>query len=106
MRKTLDFEPYYAIARKKDLPYREKLRGYAKIARERLSADAFAEFCQKHMGPVEQAARQWFRSDRCRDAVRKKVAHIYPAHEVDEFTTRFYGLVQQSVSDQEKEARQ
>ncbi|HZN40683.1 MAG TPA: hypothetical protein VFD82_17900 [Planctomycetota bacterium] len=105
MRKTLDFEPYYAIARKKDLPYREKLRGYAKIARERLSADAFAEFCKTHMGPVEQAARQWFRSERCRDAVRKKVSHIYPAHEVDEFTARFYGLVQQSVSDQEKEAQ-
>src|SRR5262249_26062683 len=30
MRKTLDWEPFYAVARK-DLPYRERLRGYARI---------------------------------------------------------------------------
>jgi hypothetical protein len=102
MRKTLDFEPYYAIA-KKDLPYREKLKGYAKIARERLSADQFAEFCDKHLKPLDEAAHAWFRSDRCRDAIRKKVANMYPAHEVDEFSTRFFGIVQQSISDSEKE---
>ena len=102
MKKTLDFEPYYAIAAKKDLPYREKLKGYARIARERLSADQFTEFCTKHMGPVEEAARKWFRSDRCRDAIRKKVTNMYPAHEVDEFSTRFFAIVQRSISDQEK----
>ena len=104
MRKTLDFEPYYAIA-KKDLPYREKLKGYAKIARERLQADQFAEFCGKHMGPLEAAARAWFRSDRCKDAIRKKVQNIYPAHEVDDFSARFFGIVQQSVADAEQESK-
>jgi hypothetical protein len=103
MRKTLDFEPFYALA-KKDLPYRDKLAGYAKIARERLQADQFAEFAQKHLRPLEAAARAWFRSDRCRDAIRKKVAHMYPAHEVDEFSARFFALVQQSVADAEKES--
>lgn len=105
MRKTLDFEPYYAVARK-DLPYREKLKGYAKIARERLAADQFAEFCAKHMQPLEEAAHKWFRSDRCRDAIRRKVANMYPAHEIDEFSTRFFGIVQQSLSDAEKEQKQ
>ncbi|MBL8729127.1 MAG: hypothetical protein JNM25_11890 [Planctomycetes bacterium] len=104
MRKTLDFEPYYAIA-KKDLPYREKLKGYARIARERLSADQFAEFCDKHLGALDEAAHKWFRSDRCRDAIRRKVANMYPAHEVDEFSTRFFGIVQQSLSDSEKEQK-
>jgi len=105
MRKTLDFEPYYAIAAKKDLPYREKLKGYARIARERLQADEFAEFCHKHLGPVEEAARQWFRSDRCKAAITKKVANIYPAHEVADFAARFFAIVQQSVADAEKEAK-
>jgi hypothetical protein len=104
MRKTLDFEPYYAIAQK-DLPYREKLVAYGKIARERLSADQFAEFCSKHLGPLEDAARKWFRSDRCKEAVKKKVANIYPAHEVEEFSARFFSIVQQSVSDAEKESK-
>ncbi len=104
MKKTLDFEPYYAIA-KKDLPYREKLKGYAKIARERLSADQFAEFCDKHLSALDEAAHKWFRSDRCRDAIRRKVTNMYPAHEVDEFSTRFFGIVQQSISDSEKEQK-
>ena len=32
---------------------------------------------------------------RCRDAIRRKVAHLYPAHEVDSFSERFFALVQQ-----------
>ncbi|MBL8736412.1 MAG: hypothetical protein JNL12_08315 [Planctomycetes bacterium] len=97
MRKTLDFEPFYAIA-KKDLPYREKLRGYAKIARERLQADEFAEFAQKHLKPLEEAATKWFQSERCKEAITKKVAHMYPAHEVTDFSARFFDLVKQSVT--------
>lgn len=104
MRKTLDFEPYYAIA-KEDLPYREKLRGYAKIARERLQADEFADFAHKHLRPIDEAARAWFRSERCKDAVTKKVANMYPAHEVADFSARFFELVKQSVADDEKEAK-
>jgi hypothetical protein len=104
MRKTLDFEPFYAIA-KKDLPYRDKLRGYARIARERLQADEFAEFAHKHLKPIDEAATAWFRSDRCKDAVTKKVANMYPAHEVADFSARFFELVKQSVADDEKEAK-
>ncbi len=102
MRKTLDFAPFYAIA-KKDLPYRDRLKGYAQIARERLQADEFAEFAGRHLAPLDAAARAWFRSDRCKDAIRRKVLHMYPAHEVDDFSARFFGLVQQSVADSEKE---
>jgi len=99
MRKTLDFAPYYAIA-KKDLPYREKLAAYAKIARERLDAAKFEEFADKHLGPLRDAARSWFASERCLDAVRRKVANMYPAHEVDEFSARFFEQVQQYLRDE------
>lgn len=99
MRKTLDFEPYYAIARK-DLPYREKLAAYAKVARERLDAARFEEFAKKHFGPLREAAAAWFASERCKDAVRRKVANMYPAHEVDEFSERFFQQVQQYLRDE------
>ena len=98
MRKTLDFEPFYKIA-KQDLPYREKLAGYAQIARKRLATDKFEAFCARHLGPLEEAAFRWFRSDRCEEAVRLKVANLFPEHEVDEFTAKFVGLVRQSVDD-------
>lgn len=100
MRKTLDFEPFYAIA-KQDLPYREKLARYSKIAQQRLEADRFAEFSAKHLGPLRAAAHAWFASDRCLDAVRRKVANMYPAHEVDEFSARFYQQIQQYLRDNE-----
>jgi phytoene dehydrogenase-like protein len=100
MRKTLDFEPFYGLARQ-PLPYRDKLRGYSKIARERFEADKFAEFTRVHLRPLERAAHAWFGSDRCRAAIRKKVAHVYPAHEVEPFTERFWQLVQQWRADNE-----
>jgi len=57
------------------------------------------------MGPLEEAARAWFRSDRCKEAILKKVQNIYPAHEVADFAARFFGIVQQSVADAEKESK-
>ncbi|MCY2958315.1 MAG: hypothetical protein NT107_14920 [Planctomycetota bacterium] len=98
MRKTLDFEPFYAIA-KLDLPYREKLARYAKIARTRFEADRFEEFSQQKLRPLERAAMAWFVSDRCRSAIRVKVAHMYPPHEVESFTERFFQLVLQWCKD-------
>ena len=104
MRKTLDFEPFYELARR-DAPYREKLSGYAEIARSRMSADEFDAFCDRHLAPLERAAAAWFRSARCEEAVRSKVANLFPEHEVEEFTARFLGLVRQSVDDMESSAQ-
>lgn len=103
MRKTLDFEPFYAIANKRG-SFEDKLKGYAKIARERLQADEFAAFEKKHLRPLEDAAFAWFRSERCLDAIRRKVTHVFPAHEVEEFTELFCGQVRQSVDELEAEA--
>ena len=98
---NLDFKPFYKIAQR-DIPYAEKLQGYAKIARERLQSDKFEEFCAKHLGPLEEAANEWYRSDRLVEAARKKVGHLFPEHEVAEFTDRFVALVRESVDEMEK----
>ena len=37
MRKTLDWEPYFEIARQ-EMPFRERLGAYARVARERLGS--------------------------------------------------------------------
>ncbi len=100
MRKTVDFEAFYKIA-KKDLPYAEKLKGYAKIASERLSTNEFETFGKKHFAPLEEAAFAWFRSERCVEAIRLKVSNVFPEHEVDEFTSKFHALVLESVDDLE-----
>ncbi len=94
MRKTLDWEPYYKVAAVPDMPYRERLRAYAKIARERLDAERFEEFCGKHLAHLDEVAWEFFGTDDAREAVRLKVAALFPAHEIEEFTEYFWQAVQ------------
>jgi hypothetical protein len=93
MRQTLDWEPYYEVARQ-ELPYREKLSRYAAIARQRLEADRFADFCAEHLSHLDAVADEFFASPECREAVRLKVEALYPAHEVEPFTDLFFGRIQ------------
>jgi len=94
MRKMLDWDPYFEIA-KKDLPYREKLAAYAALARKRLDAERFEEFCAKHLSRLDEVADEVFGSPEAKDAVRQKVTALFPAHEIDEFTDYFWTAIQQ-----------
>ena len=93
MRKNLDWEPFYAVA-KKDLPYPERLAAYAKIAHERMETERFQEFCAQHLSHLDEVALEFFGTQRARDIVREKVTALFPAHEVGPFTDHFFGLVQ------------
>ena len=93
MKPTLDWEPFFAVARK-DLPFRERLAAYADIARERYEADRFTEFCETHLSQLDEVAWEFFGSQACLDLVRGKVEALFPVHEVDRFTAHFWGLVQ------------
>jgi hypothetical protein len=89
MRKTLDWDPFYAVA-KRDLPYRERLRAYADIARERFGAAQFEEFCATHLPHLDEVVWEFFATPQAKEAVRKKVAALFPAHEVEMFTELFW----------------
>ena len=93
-RRTLDWDPFYAIAAQQDMPYREKLRGYAAIAAQRFDTDRFNEFCATHLAHVDEVAWQFFGSPAAREAFRKKVAALYPEHEIELFTELFWNRVQ------------
>ncbi len=94
MRQNLDWQPFYDIAAK-GLPYREALAEYAAVARQRFDADRFAEFCAEHLSDLDRVAHQYFGDDRARQAVAKKVAAVFPEHEWDEYTERFWQSIQQ-----------
>ena len=93
MRKSLDWDPFYEIART-DAPYRDKLAAYAAIARARFDQDRFEEFCAQHLGRLHEVAWEFFGTDVAKDAVRQKVAALYPAHEVEKFTELFFARIQ------------
>lgn len=93
VRASLDWEPFFRV-QEQGGSYRELLRGYARIARERLEADRFDEFCERHLGHLDEVTWEFFGSDPAKDAVRRKVQAMFPAHEVEQFTEHFWGLIQ------------
>ncbi|HTE49629.1 MAG TPA: hypothetical protein VK698_02065 [Kofleriaceae bacterium] len=105
MRRTLDWDPFYAIAAEKDMPYRERLRAYARIAEDRFDTARFEEFCATHLGHLDEVAFEFFATPVAKDAVRKKVTALFPAHEVDTFTELFWRRIQAWRADAEAEAR-
>jgi hypothetical protein len=98
--RNLAWDPYFEIAAQ-DLPYREKLRGYARLARKHFETDRFEEFCARHLSHLDEVADSFFATAAARDAVRKKVAALFPAHEIDQFTEHFWERVQLWRKDEE-----
>ena len=93
MRLNLDWGPYFAIADQK-LPYREKVAGYADLARERFQSDRFAEFCETQLPNLDEVAFEYFASVRAKEAVGRKVRALFPDHEWEEFTEHFWSEIQ------------
>ncbi|MBK7859432.1 MAG: hypothetical protein IPJ65_12575 [Archangiaceae bacterium] len=93
-RKNLDWAPFYEIAAEKNVPYREKLRAYAKIAAERFETARFEEFCATHLKNLDEVAHEFFATPVAREAVKKKTAALFPAHEVEPFTDLFFKRIQ------------
>jgi hypothetical protein len=93
MRKNLDWEPYFDIAAR-DLPPAEKLTDYARIARGRLAAAEFEDFCGQHLAHFDEVADAFFGTVEAKAAVRRKVEALFPAHEWDSFTELFFARIQ------------
>jgi len=93
MRANLDWQPFFDIAAE-DMPYRERLSGYARLAHERFETERFHDFCEKHLPHLDEVAHEFFGSERARDAVRQKVSALFPPHEIDDFTELFWGRIQ------------
>lgn len=98
---SLDWTPFFEIA---DGPgtFDEKLDQYAEIADERMATAEFNAFCEEHLGSLEEVAWEYFGSSDAREAVREKVTALFPEHEVEEFSDRFW----QSIQDWRLEAAQ
>jgi hypothetical protein len=94
MRRTLEWDAYYDVA-KTDASYAEKLAQYAAIAHRRFDTERFHEFCAKHLSHLDEVGHEFFGSPEAKEIVRRKVAALYPAHEIEEFTELFWGGVQE-----------
>ena len=93
MHANLNWDQYFKIAAK-DISFDEKLEAYAKIAMDYFDYDRFNEFCEKHLGHLDEVAHSFFGSDTVRDAIHQKVSALYPKHEIDDFTELFWQRIQ------------
>lgn len=93
MRHHPDWAPYFLIAAS-DLPYREKLARYARVGHDVYETEHFSEFCDKHLSHLDEVTWDYFATPRARQTVQRKVATLFPAHEVDQFTDHFWGLLE------------
>jgi hypothetical protein len=94
MRKNLDWAPFYEVATR-DVSYAEKLDAYTKIADERFQTARFEEFCAKHLGHLDEVTWEFFGTPEAKEAVRLKVAALFPVPEVEKFTELFWSRIGQ-----------
>jgi hypothetical protein len=93
MRWNMDWKPFFDVAAT-DMPFAEKLKGYARIANQRFDTERFTEFCDTHLAHFDEVAWEFFGKPEAKEAVRKKVAVLFPPHEHEQFTEHFWGLLQ------------
>jgi hypothetical protein len=101
-RMNQDWAPFYAIAANADMTYRDKLSAYAKLARERFESERFEDFCDAHLDHLDEETWEFFGTPNARDAIRRKVAALYPAHEIEAFTELFWKRIQKWRTDNQK----
>jgi hypothetical protein len=92
-RRNLNWAPFYAV-RERDLPFRERLAEYGKLAEQHFETERFQEFCRQHLGRLDEVVWEFFGTDTARDAVHQKVSALFPEHEIEKFTEHFWGLIQ------------
>ena len=78
---------------------RERIDALLPMVHEHFETDAFEDFCAKHLPHLDEVTHEWFGTEDAREAVRRKVAALFPPHEVEEFTDTFYQRIQQWRAD-------
>ena len=93
MRTNLDWHRYEELRAGHD-DYRNRLRAYGTLARERFDVAAFEEFRDEHLKPLDEITWEYFGKPRAKEVIRAKVATLFPEHEHDEFTDLFWEQIQ------------
>jgi len=104
MRALPAWDEWFAIADQEG-DWKKKLALYGKKARKHFAQDDFESFCATHLAHLDEVANDYFGTDAAREAVRIKVAALYPAHEVEQFTQHFWDAIQ-AWRTQDKQTRQ
>jgi len=93
MRINQNSRDYFAWGDRDDLPYEEKLARYRTLADDYFQVEAYREFCERHLGHLDEVAREWFGSEEFDDVLVQTVRTTFPLHEHEQFVTHYRGLL-------------
>jgi hypothetical protein len=82
-----------------EMTLKERIDALLPMVHEHFQTEEFQAFCDTHLGHLDEITHEWFGTDDAREAVRRKVAALFPPHEVDEFTGIFYERIQRWRAD-------
>ncbi|HSW31336.1 MAG TPA: hypothetical protein VLH75_17750 [Longimicrobiales bacterium] len=97
--KQLDWQPFFDAV-EEGMTLRERLDALVPLAKRRFDADRFEEFCARNLAHLDAVTHDWFGTDDAREAARRKVAALFPPHEVEAFTDLFFQRIQQWRADE------
>jgi hypothetical protein len=101
--KQLDWQPFFDAV-EEGMTLGERLDALVPVARARFDTEEFEEFCATHLPHLDEVAHAWFGTDEARDAVARKVAALFPPHEVEPFTDLFFARIQEWRTHNPREA--
>jgi len=90
---------YFAIADDPDRSYAEKLTGYRKLADDYFDTQRYHEFCDRHLGHVDEMVHEWVGSPEFRTLLDDTVRSTFPEHEHERFLGHYRGLMDAWVRD-------
>jgi hypothetical protein len=96
--KPLDWTRFFEAV-DDEMTLEERIAALAPLAHEHFETERFGEFCETHLPHLDAVVHEWFGEEGARDAVRRKVAAVFPPHEVEEFTELFFERIQRWRAD-------
>lgn len=78
---------------------RERIDALLPLVHAHFDTERFTEFCATHLAHLDDVTHEWFGTDDAKEAVRRKVAALFPPHEVEQFTDTFFQRIQRWRSD-------
>ena len=90
---------YFAWGDRADLSYEEKLAAYRGLADDYFQLDDYKQFCDEHLGDLDEIAHAWFSSAEFDAVLVRTVKSTFPAHEHERFVAHYRGLLGSWVSD-------
>jgi hypothetical protein len=91
--RPLEWSRYFETV-EEGMTLEERIDALLPLAHEHFQTEQFEDFCATHLPHLDETAHEWFGTDEAKEAVRRKVAALFPPHEVEEFTDEFYKRIQ------------